>query len=113
MLIHSQLFYLSSLYSWKICTLSTQQKRSSCFPIIIQIEAFQGNEHEVKQQLSVVKDKFTEITQDTQKEIARFTIERSKLHQQRESAQEEYDCLKVLHKQEMDQRAEMEKVRSR
>ena len=60
----------------------------------------------------MVKDKFTEITQDTQREIVRLNNERGRLHQQMESAQEEYDCLKVLHAQEMKQLTEMKTVRS-
>lgn len=44
----------------------------------------------------MLKDKFTEIKQDTQKEIAKMNEERRLVFQQLESTREEYNCLKTV-----------------
>ncbi len=48
-----------------------------------------------------LKEKFTEVKHDAQREVARFSDERVKLYSQIEHSREEYDCLKVLQSQNM------------
>ena len=62
----------------------------------MQIETFQNVEQELKNQLRILKDKFTELKHDTQREIARMSEDRRDLYQQIHRSKEEYDYLKTI-----------------
>ena len=65
------------------------------------MDGFRETEKKVKQDVRKRKDFFTELKTDTQTEIARLTGDRNELRQQVESAREEYDCLKVVQSQQI------------
>ena len=48
----------------------------------MQIEAFQNREQELKKQLQIIRDEFTEQKHDAQREIARMYEDRKVLYQQ-------------------------------
>ena len=50
----------------------------------------------MKAQQRILKDKFTEIKHDTQREIAKMSEDRRQVYQQLEVLREEYDCLKAI-----------------
>lgn len=55
-----------------------------------------SNEKELQNSLRLLKDKFKEIKQDTQREIAKMNEDRRVIYQQLERTREEYDCLKAI-----------------
>ena len=55
----------------------------------------------MKNQIRVIKDKFTEIKQDAQKEIVRMSEDRRDIYQQLETTREEYKCLKEVQSNDM------------
>ena len=50
----------------------------------------------MKNQQRILRDKFTEIKHDTQREIAKMSEDRRQVYQQLEILREEYDCLKAI-----------------
>lgn len=62
----------------------------------MQIETFQSNEVELKSQQRILRDKFTEIKHDAQREIAKMSEDRRGVFQQLERSREEYDYLKAI-----------------
>ena len=48
----------------------------------LQIESFQSNERDVSHALRVVRESFTEAKHEAQREVARFSEERARLHGQ-------------------------------
>ena len=67
---------------------------TSC--IGMQIENFQSNEVELKSQQRILRDKFTEIKHDAQREIAKMSEDRREVFQQLGRSREEYDYLKAI-----------------
>lgn len=61
-----------------------------------QIENFQSNENDLKSQQRILKDKFTEIKHDTQREIAKMSEDRREVYQQLERSREEFDYMKAI-----------------
>lgn len=51
--------------------------------------------------MRILRDKFTELKQDSQREIARMSEDRREIHQLLQVAREEYDCLKVVQAEDM------------
>jgi len=67
----------------------------------VQIETFQGNEKDFKSQMKIVRDKFTELKQDTQREIAKMSEGRRDVFQHLNTSKEEYECLKKVQHDDM------------
>lgn len=50
----------------------------------------------MKSQQRILKDKFTEIKHDTQRELVKMSEDRRDVYQQLDRTKEEYDCLKAI-----------------
>ena len=65
----------------------------------------------------MLRDKFTEIKQDTQREIVRMSEDRRNIYQQLEGTKEEYNILKIVQGEDMAtyqaQLADMKQVAAR
>ena len=66
--------------------------------------------HTQQTKLKSLRDQYTQSKHEAQRDLARFSDERVSLFAQVGSAQEEYDCLKVLQAEEKEKYAESLRV---
>ena len=66
-----------------------------------QIETFQNNEKEFKAHMKTLREKFIELKQDSQREIAKMSEGRREVYQQLQTSKEEYECLKKVQREDM------------
>ena len=65
-----------------------------------QVEHFQAGMQAQQAKLKSLKEQYTQSKHEAQRDLAKFSDERVTLYAHISSAQEEYDCLKVLQAEE-------------
>ena len=66
----------------------------------LQVERFQTSMQALQAKLKSLKEQYTQSKHEAQRDLAKFSDERVSLFAQISSAQEEYDCLKVVQAEE-------------
>ncbi|CAI8023275.1 Rab GTPase-binding effector protein 1 [Geodia barretti] len=72
----------------------------ACEQFKAQVEGFQSGLHAEQSKLKSLREQYTQSKHEAQRDLARFSDERVSLFSQISSAQEEYDCLKVVQAEE-------------
>jgi predicted nucleic acid-binding Zn-ribbon protein len=72
----------------------------ACEQFKAQVEGFQSGMHAEQSKLKSLREQYTQSKHEAQRDLARFSDERVSLFAQIASAQEEYDCLKVVQAEE-------------
>ena len=67
---------------------------------LLQVERFEATMQNQQAKLKSLKEQYTQSKHEAQRDLARFSDERVSLFAQITSAQEEYDCLKVVQSEE-------------
>ena len=66
----------------------------------LQVEHFQVGIQTQQAKLKSLKEQYTQSKHEAQRDLAKFSDDRVNLYAQISSAQEEYDCLKVVQAEE-------------